>query len=880
MTTTGQSATHSYHPGAAHAPEALTGMHFAATAELIVWQQAAAGGALTQLSEGIHYTISGSGVLATASITALGSWPVGDWFHVERVTPGTQPAHFNPAIPIPPAAAEGALDRLTRILQEIRTKLLRAVCLPFGETGLTLPGAAQRALSLLGFNADGGVALYSVASFKGVQGDPGVDGTDGAPGTNGAPGGNVMAAGIWATFAGTTVPAETSVIRTTGYASDGFGAGFYVDDGADAAFAAEFPRFCKADATGRYFRLLPDAGGTIGAEQAGATGAPGHNDQPAIKAAVDYAVAVGIATVRLLPTHESWQPTFPGGTPDWLDGYHLVVSGDVAILGANAGTTITLKNPTGAARARTDGVDAWHCGWLSYRGSGVTRSVLRNIKVDGTLVFANVLANGEANVCDKGILLNDILVPNLVLVDHRDLELTRFAGELWYMGGTCANTMIHLERVKLHSSPQSALNTGTLAKMIAIAVECGDSYQPAEVLAKDHLYIGCRFYNGYNLSFMFTESFSPSYFYSYPFFTDTVPKWLTFEGTRFENITDLRFGARSRGRIVTVDCGTLIQGDGKLCDVSLDIEAWIDRANNSSALAIAAPLNLTSQVPNCPVGTYFQPPRDVSINLTLKRTETAVANNWRFARAVLVNSGLYTSDSFTVTVRGEVNAQGASLAIISGSVAGATLPRILYSASEQAGWSDYLAFAGAGTITVDVQLTGIAIVGVGGVQPFILSNTHNVTFAKGQRLRIANATGAPQANSRQISMAASGAGYLLKENRKLYYGGDYVDLEWDGTQGAWVEAAYVTRQQLKLIGSATYDAPSIAAGASTTTTVAVSGAALGDKVTAITLAVSATGLTVTGYVSAADAVTVVLANLTGGAIDLASTTLAVEVAKA
>ena len=83
-----------------------------------------------------------------------------------------------------------------------------------------------------------------------------------------------------------------------------------------------------------------------------------------------------------------------------------------------------------------------------------------------------------------------------------------------------------------------------------------------------------------------------------------------------------------------------------------------------------------------------------------------------------------------------------------------------------------------------------------------------------------------------------------------------------------------------LTGSKTYDAASVASAGSTSTTVTVTGAALGDFVTGIALGVSAGGLTVTGYVSAADTVTVVLANNTAGAIDLASTTLAVRVRKA
>ena len=82
-----------------------------------------------------------------------------------------------------------------------------------------------------------------------------------------------------------------------------------------------------------------------------------------------------------------------------------------------------------------------------------------------------------------------------------------------------------------------------------------------------------------------------------------------------------------------------------------------------------------------------------------------------------------------------------------------------------------------------------------------------------------------------------------------------------------------------LTGSKTHDQASIADGAGASTTVTVTGAALGDFVTGVSLGVDAAGLTVTGYVSAADTVTVRFQNESGGPVDLASTTLRVLVRK-
>ena len=88
----------------------------------------------------------------------------------------------------------------------------------------------------------------------------------------------------------------------------------------------------------------------------------------------------------------------------------------------------------------------------------------------------------------------------------------------------------------------------------------------------------------------------------------------------------------------------------------------------------------------------------------------------------------------------------------------------------------------------------------------------------------------------------------------------------------------VRKQISEFVGSATFNAGSIADGAAEATTVTVTGAALGDFVTGVSLGVDLAGLTVTAYVSAANTVTVRLQNESGGAVDLASTTLRVMVA--
>lgn len=78
-------------------------------------------------------------------------------------------------------------------------------------------------------------------------------------------------------------------------------------------------------------------------------------------------------------------------------------------------------------------------------------------------------------------------------------------------------------------------------------------------------------------------------------------------------------------------------------------------------------------------------------------------------------------------------------------------------------------------------------------------------------------------------------------------------------------------------GSKTHDWPSIAAGASATTTVTVTGAAVGDgKTYSAHMTTGWGGLVASAEPTAANTVTVTARNLTASAIDLASDTLTVN----
>ena len=79
--------------------------------------------------------------------------------------------------------------------------------------------------------------------------------------------------------------------------------------------------------------------------------------------------------------------------------------------------------------------------------------------------------------------------------------------------------------------------------------------------------------------------------------------------------------------------------------------------------------------------------------------------------------------------------------------------------------------------------------------------------------------------------------------------------------------------------TATLDSASVADQAAGTDTVTVSGVALGDVVMAMSANVDEAGLVRRAYVSAANTVTIATTNTTGAAVNLASTTVKLVIAR-
>ena len=685
----------------------------------------------------------------------------------------------------------------------------------------------------------------------------------------------------------TNLPAKSfdpaiTTLTSSGYGAAGNGGGAYIVDSlANAALAGTHPRFCKQSADGRYWRLAGDA---IAVEQGGATGVSGTNDQPAIFDTIKYANAVGIQRVLFAKrAYELWCPirttaTGPGGAND-TDGYPILITKAVALVGLPGGSVLTFKNSTGGSKGtitQTTAWGPWQGGgiYVNANSTGTTADIpfihFENLTLAGTTPYTGQVNTGS-NVSDKGMMFASNGSYGVARLTLRNVIAYNFSGELFYGGCFGPTSTIVAENVELYNSNQSAWNPTGLGKVFATNLNAHDSYLASEIITgAGHTYIGCRFANSYNAGAIATQFYVGGYHYSYPNRDTTVaPKYANYVDCTFENITTISLSSWTRGRVISIDCnwaGTL-----PMRDIDLDIIHWVDQ-RTVNVLSLGGPATSTTQFAGCPAGVYYDVTANIRVNLVCKRTALAAANG-RYATAVFLSNGLMDATSIQVNVEGEV---GTVYTVNGTPVSGYAVPLIT---SRALSITNGQPFGGSYTfpsanVAFDVAWSALVLNSSGsGPWSVTLNNTYG--YADGQLVTFYMGAG----STAKMTFAASGAGMKLPQARALAASGDRLVLRWNRALATWVEESFYSAQPLKLTSNAIYDAPSIAAGASATTTVTVTGAALGDYVSGISLAVSAAGVTLSGYVSAANTVTVVIANLTGAAVDLASTTLSVEVTR-
>lgn len=217
---------------------------------------------------GDDYVLNGLGASTGIGIDA--NFPLNSAVYVERNTPLKQEVDTQNNETILEDVLDLSLDKLTMMVQERAGETARALLVPRGETGFTLP---QRLLRLggkvLGFNgATGEFEVQSGGSFKGD------------------PGGNAMAIGNFSVASTLNIPNGTDLVQTSGFSTRGIGQARYVYDPAvDATFVLNYPRMSFISANGRGFRLAePD----INVQMFGAKGDGVTDDRPALQEIAIY----------------------------------------------------------------------------------------------------------------------------------------------------------------------------------------------------------------------------------------------------------------------------------------------------------------------------------------------------------------------------------------------------------------------------------------------------------------------------------------------------------------------------------------------------------------------------------------------------------------
>lgn len=695
-----------------------------------------------------------------------------------------------------------------------------------------------------------------------------------------------------------TVDAAVSTIASSGYSAAGKGAASYVSDAtATAALASAHPRFCKQSANGRYFRLVPSGvANAISVEQGGAVGSAGTDDRPAIQAAIDYAIATGIGEVLFTQKSYTAKPNTrveggfgninPTGNMIEINGSLASAPFTIKLTGMPGGTTIRKIGYNTGASPDTDYQTVTG---NPHRGGGIqlygTQNnetdisnmdlwkiqcfEMENITIDGGRTAGGKVAN-STDTSDKGIFTFNA-VRRIVL---RDGGVQNFGHELLYGGGggygsgTLYPMEVLLENFNALHSNHSCLNFQD-ANMIVIGGEYGDAYIAAEQYGLDARFAGSVFRDANQLNFAAADrSVIPSgQSFTFPA-QGTNLRQTILSGVTCRNVDSVDVGPYTRGDLQIIDGHANFGAFAMSIDLKLTMV--LDQTNHQAGMILQGPDTLPT---GAAAGLV---PKDITIDMQMKTTPHARSLGYEWGGAIAFG-GYLEPDTCQITI----SATGTMLLASTNSGTIRAMPRIVWN-----GWTPVSAvtqvvpgssIGGVTSGAIDATLNGMT------AYPAGTTGGENMTFAtlgsggayegfaQGQEFHFyfGNSSG-------RFNFAKNGAGMALTRTRVCFAPGDHITFVYDKRLDKWVDVGGHTSDILE--ASATYDAPGIAAGGSTSTTVTVTGAAIGDSATA-SLGLSTAGLIVSATVTAANTVTVVLANLTGAAVDLASTTLAVTVTR-
>ncbi|MBU9359759.1 hypothetical protein KTE52_25810 [Burkholderia multivorans] len=148
-----------------------------------------ANGTLVPLVLGTDYSVSGAGVESGGAVTTTVAYATGFHLHIYRIVPVTQETEYQQNDPFPAKSTEKALDKLTMIAQQTASAIENSIRYPSSEIGNdgVLPGANDRALKVVGFDALGNVVMLPMPTAIGagdLKNEVWTGGTDYTPGVS------------------------------------------------------------------------------------------------------------------------------------------------------------------------------------------------------------------------------------------------------------------------------------------------------------------------------------------------------------------------------------------------------------------------------------------------------------------------------------------------------------------------------------------------------------------------------------------------------------------------------------------------------------------------------------------------------------------------
>ena len=414
--------------------------------------------------------------------------------------------------------------------------------------------------------------------------------------------------------------ASVGVIQTSGYATPGIGAGIYVADGlANAALAAAHPRFCKADAAGRYFRLLIAEDGLVPIACGGVNGTaiPTHtaNHQPGLMAAILYSEAVGGKGIRLEPgKHYSvWVPNRATANLNWsLDLSGVPIYHTLALTIEFSGATLWRRAPLGAdptvaanwqiitgqlfrggafvfqprvAAAPANYADRAH---LTLRNGSIMGGIVRGTNYQP--VAATLANSGDCwDINDKAIAqMPDQFNGTVTLTD---MTLDGFRGEMIY-GTNDVTSALVIDRVKVSNTNAQSLNPNG-ARLHARAFEADTVGWTFEGFGGEKGYLQGVIRNAVNGGYI--QGGKP--FGGTPYATPT--RVIAGEAPYFTLDLELRncgsgvlsvaLGSWLRGRLRLVDTSIVVGNGGAVpeCyDIELAVDCVLDQVNSILPVSI------------------------------------------------------------------------------------------------------------------------------------------------------------------------------------------------------------------------------------------------------------------------------------------------------